>query len=177
MLKNVSGEKGSAIVELALTLPLLSLLLIGSAELGRIAYAAIEVQDAARAGAAYGSQSRNDSSPSNYANIRQAAKNEASGNIADITFPSPGVAQYCVCETTNSTDGTVQDTAQVSCSTIVNSSSYCATSTVDGEENNIVAYIAVPTQAQVSTMFHYPGIPSTFTLNGFSEMRVVGVGN
>lgn len=31
MLKNVSGEKGSAIVELALTLPLLSLLLIGSA--------------------------------------------------------------------------------------------------------------------------------------------------
>ena len=57
MFKNkLCADRGSAFIELAIALPLISLVLIGAAELGRIAYFAIEVSDAARAGVAYGAQ-------------------------------------------------------------------------------------------------------------------------
>src|SRR5438876_4434317 len=48
------GEDGQAMIELALSLPLLCLLLLGAAELGRVVYASIEVSNAARAAAQYG---------------------------------------------------------------------------------------------------------------------------
>lgn len=50
------GERGQAIVEMALALPLLVALLLGVIEIGRYAYLAIIVADAARTGAVYGAQ-------------------------------------------------------------------------------------------------------------------------
>jgi Flp pilus assembly protein TadG len=173
MLKHRSGEKGSALVELALTLPMLGLIMIGGAELARIAYAAIEVQNAARAGAAYGSSVAQDST-----GIKNAAQNEAP-NITDLTFPT--VTQYCMCQTTNSSSGSITNSPQESCSTATTdfeNGSYCETSATNDVTNTIVHYVYVSTQAQISTMFHYPGVPQSFTLNGLSQMRVVaGTGN
>ena len=51
------GEEGSALIELALSLPLLSIILLGAAEFARLAYASIEVANAAHAGAMYASYS------------------------------------------------------------------------------------------------------------------------
>ena len=51
------NQTGQALVELSLTLPILFLLLMGAAEFGTLAYSAIEVANAARAGVAYGAQS------------------------------------------------------------------------------------------------------------------------
>lgn len=45
------GERGQAIVEMALILPLFLLLILGIVEMGRIGYAYITVNNAARAGA------------------------------------------------------------------------------------------------------------------------------
>ncbi|HUS89454.1 MAG TPA: TadE family protein [Desulfosporosinus sp.] len=45
------GERGQALVEMALVLPLLFLLLFGVIEMGRVGYAYITVNNAARAGA------------------------------------------------------------------------------------------------------------------------------
>jgi Flp pilus assembly protein TadG len=50
-----SGESGQALIETAIASSLLVILLLGAVELGRMAYAAIEVSNAAKAAAQYGS--------------------------------------------------------------------------------------------------------------------------
>ena len=52
-----SSEEGSALVELALSLPVLLIMLLGAAEFARLAYASIEVVNAAHAAAIYASSS------------------------------------------------------------------------------------------------------------------------
>jgi Flp pilus assembly protein TadG len=170
MLKRIfPNEAGSALVELALVTPVLLLIMIGAAELGRIAYAANEVQNAARAGAAYGTQSIQTAALTN--NIQQAAVNDAAN------FATGGITAtantYCVCQSTNSSSGSVSSTSPILCtSSTATSSTYCATSTASHVQNTIMHYVQVSTTATVKTMFHYPGIPHSFVLNGFSEMRV-----
>src|ERR1700760_4007832 len=51
-------ETGAALVEVAIGVSVCMTLVVGAAELGRVAYAGIEVSDAARAGVQYGAQSR-----------------------------------------------------------------------------------------------------------------------
>ena len=165
--RNLHNDSGSAFVELALVTPLLLLMMIGAAELGRIAYFAIEVSNAARAAVAYGSQTT--STASDFTGMQNAAIKDAS-SIASLTFPSPGMTNACVCETANS-GGATTTTAQGSCASI--SIVTCPTSTATGVTNTIVEYVQASTQAQVSTMFHYPGIPRSFTLHGFAQMRVI----
>lgn len=162
---------GSAMVEMALTTPLFMLLIFGSFELGRIAYFAIEVQSASRAGAAYGSLNLgNDYSSS--ATIEQAAMDDAPDltRLTTLTVSTP--VTYCVCETT-----TVSGTSS--------SSSYsawldCGSSTIqnckggDGTtEYYNIRYVKVDTQATVDPLIHLPGLPSTFTLYGSTRMRVL----
>jgi Flp pilus assembly protein TadG len=166
--RDLHNDTGSAFVDLALVTPLLLLMMIGAAELGRIAYFAIEVSNAARAAVAYGSQST--ATASDFTGMQNAAINDAS-SIASLTFPSPGVTNACVCQTANSGNGATTTTAQGSCASI--SITTCPTSTTTGVTNTIVEYVQASTQAQVSTMFHYPGIPSTYTLHGFAQMRVI----
>ncbi len=64
-------DKGQAFVELALVLPIFILLLVGAAEVGRIAFASIEVSNAARAGVSYGAQ--NHATASDTTGIQTAA--------------------------------------------------------------------------------------------------------
>lgn len=81
---------GSALVELAVVLPLLVLLAIGAAEFGRIYFAAITVANAARAGAQFGAQANQSG---NFAGMTLAAQNEA-GDVGTISnFPS----RFCAC--------------------------------------------------------------------------------
>lgn len=54
--KHWGSERGQALVETALVSPLLFLLLLGAAELARVAYAAIEVTNAARAAVQFAAQ-------------------------------------------------------------------------------------------------------------------------
>ena len=48
------GECGGALVEVALTAPMLCVLLVGASEFATLEYDKIEVTNAARAGVAYG---------------------------------------------------------------------------------------------------------------------------
>lgn len=166
MMKNkLSDSAGSAFVELALVLPILMFLIISSAEFGRIAYAAIEVSNAARAGVAYGAQTNLTNISSN---IQQAAQSEAP-NISSL---STTASTSCVCETVTTSTGAVQRTAISICSgTASTIAADCPESTTSSTVHYVVNYVTVHTSATVTTMFHYPGIPSSFTLNGFAEMR------
>jgi Flp pilus assembly protein TadG len=138
-------QKGQAILELALMLPVLLLLAVGIIEFGRLAYFAIEVSNAARAGAQYGTQSLALASDS--ADITDAAQNDAPdiGTNLNVT-----PVASCGCTATAAIGGTCPGSG-------------CSYPLV---------YLTVTTQYDLSTIFHYPGIPRTFSLTGTSVMPV-----
>jgi Flp pilus assembly protein TadG len=171
--RKLFGERGGALVETALVIPLLAWMMLGSAELGRIAYAAIEASNAARAGAAFGAQGvvTTTETPITSANIEQAAVNDAADFVSGGLQATANI--YCVCLTTNASTGGVSSTPQVLCtSSTATSATYCPTSTTTKVQNTIIHYVEVSTTATVKSMFHYPGLPTSYKLNGFSEMRV-----
>jgi Flp pilus assembly protein TadG len=84
--RNLREETGQALVELALVVPLFTVILFGAVEYGRLAYAAIEVTNAARAGAAYGAQTH--VTAADTAGIQTAATQDApnlTGVVATVT--------------------------------------------------------------------------------------------
>jgi Flp pilus assembly protein TadG len=144
LIRRAPEDSGQAIVELALTLPLLFLLLFGAFELGRLAYAAIEVSNAAHAGVQYGSQSR--STANDDANMKQAALNDGS----NITSMSATSQHFCTCSN--------------------GSASTC--SPTDCSSSRIIEYVQVNTSAVVHPLFSVPGLPKTFTFRGQAIMRL-----
>jgi Flp pilus assembly protein TadG len=187
MLKNfLHNIRGAALVEMALTAPVLMLVMVGSAELGRIAYYAIEVQNAARAGAAYGALNVANAFGSS-SNIEQAAQNDAP-NLT-LTFPT-APTQECVCETEttgtpsyNPGSGTGDTTPNpISCyssGTTLNSDFTSCDAVTSTSQQQVVEYVQVETQATVRAMFPIQfklwgiGLPTSYTLNGLSRMRVL----
>ena len=176
MLKHfLRKDSGSALVELALTVPLLLFMMIGAAELGRMAYYAIEVQNAARAAVAYGSRSPN--TEVDTADMTIAADHEAP-NIGDLTVTA---TQSCVCQSINASTGAVTDGTQDSGSDCIGPTETIGSCTATAPSYpNIVQYVIVTTTVTVPTMFNYRwlglGIPSSFTLNGYAQMRVLTAG-
>jgi Flp pilus assembly protein TadG len=160
-------DDGSAFVEVALVLPLLILIIIGGAELGRIAYFAIEVSNAARAGVAYAAQSS--TTATNTTEIQSAAQADA----PNLPTLAASASQACVCETITTSSGATSSTPITTCSgTGSTAGTQCPPSTSTSTINNIVDYVQVSTSASVTTMFQYPGIPTSFALKGFAKMRV-----
>src|SRR5437667_10011271 len=87
MMKGIrKSNAGSAVVELAMVLSLLTLMAIGTTDFARVFYAGITVRSAARAAVAYGSQ--DSGAATNYT----AMGNAATGDAADatrVTGPAP----------------------------------------------------------------------------------------
>jgi Flp pilus assembly protein TadG len=143
----IREDKGQAFVELALILPVFILLLVGAAELGRLAYASVEVTNAARAGVAYAAQ--NHVTASDTSGIQLAATQDA----PDITSISAVATQSCVCS-----DGTA-----ITCA---NAGTKCLS------PGRIIESVQVTTSANINTLFHLPAIPNTVTMRGQAIMRV-----
>jgi hypothetical protein len=142
-------------------------MLVGAAEFGRIAYAAMEVTNAARAGVAYGSQNNLTSLDST--GMQTAAIDDA----RDVDSLTATPSTSCVCESVTSSTGAIKTTPISVCTgTSATISITCPTVTAAGVTNYVVTYVQVKTKATVNTMFHYPGIPTSFTLHGFAKMRL-----
>lgn len=135
---------GQSLVELAMAIPVLLLLLLAAADVGRVFYLSIAVNNAARAGAQYGSQSVITAADSN--GMVQAANTDGS-NVANLTV----TATQCTCESSSSVS---------SCP-----ASYC---TNDAQ----ATFVQIQTQAPFHTILNYPGIPSSVTLSGNAIMQV-----
>ena len=141
------NDTGQSLVELALMFPIFILLLIGAAEFGRLAYAAIEVSNAARAGASYGSLSR--SRAADLTNIELVA----SADAANLTGVTATATNFCAC----STGGTIT----------------CSTALTDcPSPARVIDYLQVNTSATFDPLFHLSGLPTTFALSGQAIMRV-----
>lgn len=134
-----SGDRGQSLVETALTAPLLILLLVGVAELGQLAYAAIAVSNAARAGASYAAQSG--ATASDTIGIQAAAQNDAP-SLSALNVTS---AISCICS----------DGSSASC-----------TDNAACPNSHIEETVTVNTSASFSPAFHLPGLPTSFTLQG-----------
>lgn len=169
MKRKFRDESGAALVEMALTAPIFILLMLGSIELGRIAYYAIEVQNAARAGASYGSLNIGNATTT-VSNIQQAAKNDAP-DISNLVVVTPGTT--CVCETYTVNTGT----ASFNPSSGTTSCSSSTITTCTGESTtvikSVVGYVTVSTQATIKPIVTIPALPSTYTLNGYSALRIL----
>jgi Flp pilus assembly protein TadG len=148
--RRMRDDVGQALIELALALPIYILLLLGSAEFALLAYASIEVSNAARAGVAYGAQSA--ATAADIAGMETAATNDGS-NVAGL---SAVAGQFCSCSNAAAT--------QVSCAT---ASTTCASASA-----RVLNYVQVNTTAAVSPPIRLPGLPITFTLHGQAIMRV-----
>lgn len=145
------SEKGQSAVEFAFIVPVLALLLVVISDFGRIFFIGIAVNNAARVGAQYGSQTNTTAADS------AGMVSEASADGANIpNFQTPTASQ-CTC-------GTPNPPTTPACSTI--SQTYCA----DASSNAV--YVTVDTSATFNTILNYPGVPSSMTLKGQAIMQV-----
>lgn len=148
-----SDEEGSAFVELALSLPMLCLMLLGAAEFARLAYAAIEVSNAAHAGAVYAAS--NVGASSDATGIGNAASadsgNMMGGNAVSVT----SVSTACTCSNTAYTPSSCSD----------NSTCY-------SNNSAMITTVTVTTQSTYAPLIRIPKGALTFTLQGQSSQVV-----
>lgn len=148
------AERGQALVEFALVFPILILLLVGGAELARVAFSAIEVANAARAGVAYGAQ--NTSTSADTTGIQNAAASDAGTMGAGLT-------------TTAAVTGTCSNPL-VLCT---GSGSTCINTDCSDSGDHIENILTVTTTASFDPLIHLPGIPTTYSLHGQAVQKVL----
>ena len=148
MLRSSRAQAGNALVEFALVMPFLMLLLLGVVEIGRYAYFAIQVGNAARAGVQYGAQ--NGVTALDTTGITNAVKADGNNAVAALSVTP---ANYCWCY--NGSSGTT-----VSCTGTCPSGSH------------LVEYVQVTVSGAVNPLFNYPFLPSTLTVSNTATMRV-----
>ena len=141
----MGSSSGSALIELAVVVLMLVPILLGAAEFAMLAYDSIEVSDAARAGATYGSEStRTASDSTGIKSVAAESANDISGVVATPTV-------FYSCSSTPAT----QNPTQPTCSS----------------GDSVLTYIQVATSATINMPIHIPGLGS-YTLNGQAIMRV-----
>jgi Flp pilus assembly protein TadG len=148
-------QDGQALIELALTMPLLLLMLLGAGEFARMAYMAIELSNAAKAAAQYGAQ--NEAYAANTLGIQLVAQKDA-------TYTS----SFC-----NSFTTSVQ--TPLPCSCVVNgavgaASTGACTAACAGYT---VQVLVIDTSASCNPIIHAPGFPGSFTLRGHAQQEVL----
>ena len=108
----ITDSNGQSLMELAFTLPLLAVLLFGTAEFGRLCYVGIEVTNAAHAAATYGSQNR--ATASDKSGMTTAATNDGT-NLTNLQVTPQHLcaATYSDTPTTDCTTTTAIEYVQV----------------------------------------------------------------
>jgi Flp pilus assembly protein TadG len=96
LIKRGVHDRGTALVELSVALPLMMIMLVGTIDFGRVFYRALAVGQAARAGAEYGAQSLAKSTDTTA--IKAAAKNAVSSDLTLIDSDL-STARTCQCAT------------------------------------------------------------------------------
>jgi hypothetical protein len=138
--------RGGAMMELAVVVPLLLVTFVGLVDFGRAAFEAIEVENAAHAGASWGSRTKGYAADAE--GIRTAALADI-GDDVDVSGVSVESQRYCVCE----------DGSDVDCD------GKCS-----GELPEV--YVRVRVDKQFETFLDYPGIANTIDIGREVLLRV-----
>ena len=162
------SERGQSAVELAFVVPIVIVLLLAIADFGRVFLVSVAVNNAARAGAQYGSQTVATAQDST--GIQNAAATDF-GCVASGGNSCPNLTIWSTPTVTTCTCGPLFGTV-TACSTS-GADSYCKDSSPQ------VSYVTVNTSATFSPLFTPTfltyfglGIPSTITLTGKAVMQV-----
>lgn len=139
------GETGGALVETALTLPLLVTLTLGSVELARVAYTSIEVANAAKAAVSYGAQ--NLTTVVDTTGIQTVATNDAS----DLYAVTTATSKSYICADNSASTGANTD---------------CVNSQIE-------TILTVTTTTTMTPIVHIPGLPTKYTLHGQAVQKVL----
>jgi Flp pilus assembly protein TadG len=157
------SQRGQSLVEVVLLTPVVLALLLGTIEMGRYAYLSILVGNAARAGAAYGAQSLPLSVDA--IGIQTAADNDfqnngpATGTLTISGGGPSGSYTSCGCDS----GGTI---TAATCSPNVNpNAGICAS-------GHWVVMVSVKAVGTFSSLFSFPGIPTSITVTQTATMRV-----
>ena len=143
-----ASDAGSALVELAVTLPLLVLVMAGAIDFARVFYMGMELTNAARAGAQYGAY--NPAQSGDIAGMRTTAT--GSVNITGVTATA---SRTCQCATSAGTF----------------SAATCTTTCPSGQ--HLVVTVTVTTSKAFTTLMgSFPGIPRTVSLVRAATLRV-----
>lgn len=147
-------DRGSALVELALTVGLLGVpLLLGVGALSPLVYASVGVENAAHSGALYGAQSTT----------------TAADTSGMVTAAQTDVADF-------TTALTVTPSTYWACATGIGGTQYTsassATSACTGTGNHALQFVKVLATLQVTPIIRCPGVPTTWTLSSTSVMEV-----
>jgi len=153
MKRSKRARRGSAMVEFALTLPMLLLLGVGMVEVGRAIYYTVEVNNGATAGVAYGTRTWITALDTN-------GMQDASTYEANVTGMTSTATYGCACDTGGGTSCSYPVPAQTSCFTI----------TCTGGQ--VVMCDQVTTQTTITPLFPFPGLPTSYQANGRAVMRV-----
>ena len=147
------AEEGSALIELAFALPLLTSMLLGAAEFARLAYASIEVTNAAHAAALYASSSV--AASSDTGGITNAANSDSSDLSGGNAISVSSVTTSCSCADTTYTPTSCSDN-----------------STCTSNNTSMVTTVTVKTQSTFYPLIHKSGDALSYTLKGTSTQVV-----
>jgi Flp pilus assembly protein TadG len=147
------GEEGSALVELAFSMPMLTIMLLGSAEFARLAYASIEVANGAHAAAIYASYSQ--AASSDTTGIGNAANSDAANLVGGDAISVTSVTSACSCADTSFTPASCSDN-----------------STCISNNTSMVTTVTVQTQAEYSPVIRIPGTATSYTIHASSTQVV-----
>ena len=142
---NRRGRRGTALTELAVTIPFLFLLTMGAADFGRLFYHALTVTHAAGVASEFGAQ--NNISAVNYTGMQ----NIATADALEIDSVTATATHRCVCTAGG---------AEVS----------CALDSCGGPPPRV--YVKVDVQHNFQTLGLYPNIPSSTTVKREAWRRV-----
>jgi Flp pilus assembly protein TadG len=148
-----NNEAGQALVELAFAVSFLLLLLLGAVEFGRFAYLAIELSNAAKGAAQYGSQ-----------NSIKAA--DITGMQLVASQDAPEAQNACTNFTT-----TIQQPATCAC--MVGGDATPAASCQSNCSGYLVQYLTITTSAQCKPLIYPSNFGATLTLTGHAVQEVM----
>src|ERR1700748_2950520 len=142
------GQDGGALVETALTFPVLIIMIAGVTEFSRVAYASLEVVSAAKAGVSYGSQTGG--TATDLTAITYAAQHDAA-NVSSLKVLSATSSYACSNPSDDPAGG----------------------ANTGGPASALLQTLTVVTQATIDPIIHVPGLPTTYTINGQASQLCV----
>jgi Flp pilus assembly protein TadG len=138
-------QRGAALIELAVVVTVLSVVVLGTIDFGRIAYTAMALTNASRAGAMYGAQPFKSS---DFTGMRNAASNSASADIGAID--PPVASRSCECEVAGTT-------------TVIACNASCA--------GTLRVRVSVTASKTFNMLTRFPGLPNSVSLSRTAIMR------
>lgn len=153
LMRHVKTEAGAALVELAISLPLLAIILVGTIDFGRAFRTAMIVTNAARAGAQWGA--RTQSSAADLTGMQTKATDVLGLNGLTAASP-PAAARWCECATDGGTFSSV----------------LCTSTTTCPSGQHLVISVSVTATSTFSMISPFPGLPASVTISRGARMRV-----